>query len=1265
MSQQLHQRNRSNRQGRERRNGTVTRARRSIGGMVCPGCDVNFPQFTNKNQLIGRHMERTDCARYIIYCPSDLCNQKFHKESALNRHLSSNNTCRIAEEQQNKISSFSCTSVAVPTCLETEPSSSRTSKSPEIMLTKNNMFMLYDLTDRRATKCSIVANRKRNITASSVIDPNNNSKHCRNRMDSSHCNLSKDTYHLQTQIRTTEPHSSSSLSSLAPRNNINVTSKPSSQQSNARNARARARNMKRRKYFNNIDSEDNDESSDDEECCIDDGDCESQYNQDTDNVIDNVIDTELEEQTVQISQNREENIENNTHKETTDNNRSSTDANNNQLEGDNTTASEPSSIFVDMKNTADTEKEIRCEDKDFKNAIQLLSIMISKKISLHRYNDFMKWRYGCGYKFPNFEQTIKLATQNLYGQSLASKMAPVISMVKLPSERSAPLVVFNVNAMVYDLLCSSDITCRDSMIFDKTSLNPFHVQDTEDYGDFDSSTYYTETIKAMNIDTEDAVICPIVLYIDEIKLDCFGKLGLEPVVMSLMIYNRQTRNTAKAWRVIGYLPNFGSIFGKRSYTANQKAEDYHYCLGKIIDGIRDLQQNKHGHLWSFSFTDDDGNNTSHTRKLHFPLAYVIGDAKGNDLLCGRYGSHYNTTCVGRDCDARTATCDDPSVRCNFLCMNKIELMEQGELRAISFRKLRKNAFSGIWFGAQPYGINGCVPAEPLHQINLGILERLPASFFARLSAKLLNILDRHVGFTCTHFYRQSDRSLPDMASFTSGVSEAKRLTGREKLSRVFVIYLVLLTQEFEEEIVGSHGRDVNASINLEEDEDTEMERTSIITMEEYNKWVNVFEETLLLTSWIYNAQHSKIFFNGGRNSIAAKRIVRFVNMYRESAPRSTGMGLKIVKFHQLLHLWWIIKLYGSLLNVDGARGESNAIVLTKQPGLHTQRRHLLLNLQTASERFNRDIILKCYSEMSIFNSENEELHDNNNGDNTGLDNFKDPSGSKFNVEFDYNSNSLKTKWKSPKMKGKQCYFPKKINAAVFQKLGFYNGGHPSKRIASVEGFTEVKVKYSHEGDISNDSTLKETDLHTIRACPSFCMSRPWFDWAIVKWLSNHEGEEEQTSQYIEAQVIMMLDMTTIEFEDCPPPTNSNRLLTTTPHSLIPSLQIAFVHSAKETKTNMSPAGRTSALASWMAMEDGYQMVDLKCLDRPCFVIVDKFNNNHNGKFVAGEATDIISLVPKHFWSKQFLDYNDNDLKERAMFNRDDDVVDEALKPFET
>ena len=87
----------------------------------------------------------------------------------------------------------------------------------------------------------------------------------------------------------------------------------------------------------------------------------------------------------------------------------------------------------------------------------------------------------------------------------------------------------------------------------------------------------------------------------------------------------------------------------------------------------------------------------------------------------------------------------------------------------------------------------------------------------------------------------------------------------------------------------------------------------------------IFEETLILHSWIYLENHLKYAFKGSKNSIACDRLRIYMEKYKKYALRKEGMGLKFLKFHQILHLWWIIRLYGSLYNVDTARCESHHI----------------------------------------------------------------------------------------------------------------------------------------------------------------------------------------------------------------------------------------------------------------------------------------------------------------------------------------------------
>ena len=71
-----------------------------------------------------------------------------------------------------------------------------------------------------------------------------------------------------------------------------------------------------------------------------------------------------------------------------------------------------------------------------------------------------------------------------------------------------------------------------------------------------------------------------------------------------------------------------------------------------------------------------------------------------------------------------------------------------------------------------------------------------------------------------------------------------------------MIYLVLITPYFEKLVVNILGR-----------KQCENTQRTKITLSEYNGWIMIFEETLILHSWVYHDKHPKAFFKGGRKSI--------------------------------------------------------------------------------------------------------------------------------------------------------------------------------------------------------------------------------------------------------------------------------------------------------------------------------------------------------------------------------------------------------------
>ena len=191
------------------------------------------------------------------------------------------------------------------------------------------------------------------------------------------------------------------------------------------------------------------------------------------------------------------------------------------------------------------------------------------------------------------------------------------------------------------------------------------------------------------------------------------------------------------------------------------------------------------------------------------------------------------------------------------------------------------------------------------------------------------------------------------------------------------------------------------------------------------------------------------------------------------------MVLKFLKFYQILHLWWIIRLYGSLNNVDTARCESHH-KKKKNIGSQTQRRSELFDEQTAYGEYKFNLFIKAIAHAGIELSNVFEVACSNITIKKEID--LSENGSKFMLSFDYEKNIISAKWISYKMKHKSPDFPIHILDGLFVKFNGYNHGKIGERIKSINGFTELR---------------KDTNI--IRSCPNYRNDKNWFDWVTVNW----------------------------------------------------------------------------------------------------------------------------------------------------------------------
>ena len=264
----------------------------------------------------------------------------------------------------------------------------------------------------------------------------------------------------------------------------------------------------------------------------------------------------------------------------------------------------------------------------------------------------------------------------------------------------------------------------------------------------------------------------------------------------------------------------------------------------------------------------------------------------------------------------------------------------------------------------------------------------------------------------------------------TGLGSGNKLTVDEKYTRCFLIFLSLLTFDCRIKIINSRARvcskpneDIvnglnegiheteddgyydsfddgdDDEINLEDkdkEQDQEINQVSdVICEEEYDRWLTLFQRTLIFYQWINSPTHPVSHFVGGHNSLAARRCRSYMQLYKDTANRSEGMGLKIVKFHHLSHWWWYIIRFGSMCNMDGGRPESNQKSMIKNPAKITQGRHESVNSQTC-ERYSE---LKDLDIASRFtNRRNMDVYDEVS-DLEEQDNRYSVGGSRFLMVF--------------------------------------------------------------------------------------------------------------------------------------------------------------------------------------------------------------------------------------------------------------------------
>ena len=533
-------------------------------------------------------------------------------------------------------------------------------------------------------------------------------------------------------------------------------------------------------------------------------------------------------------------------------------------------------------------------------------------------------------------------------------MMPKEKRVKLPSSKAVVSIPVREAAdCIVSLLTDPRFEDSDYLFFQDDPLAPPPEKVTH-LADLNTGEAYLKTYEKM-ITHNRQVLLAVPIYIDGAVTGQFTDLPITAVKLSLGIHRRETRDKPHAWRELGYIPvvrkdpaRGKKIFQDTGHLESQdvivlegegeaaseddaeqeddesedgavKAQDFHTMLKTILASFVELQRT--GFIWDLVYKG----------KLYRGVEFVIFvpfvkcDTEEAEVLCGKYTVRTkNVKHVCRYCHCPTSEADNPLAKYRLKTQPEIQnMVERGQLDRL--QQISQQYIENAWYDvsfhkANDAGIHGACPSEKLHAIQLGVFKYLREIFFVHMGktsqlAETINGLATMYGKLLT---RQSERDLPN-TNFAKGIQKGK-LMARDFRGVLLIMAAVLRSKK---------GRELL------------FKRKKFGGEDGLRDWTLLVELMLEWEAYLCEKRMVK------QHVVRLAKKHRFI-MYvmKNVAQRSDGMGLKLMKFHAIVHLIQDIILYGVPTEFDTGSNESHHKE-SKYAAKLTQRKESSFNFQTA------------------------------------------------------------------------------------------------------------------------------------------------------------------------------------------------------------------------------------------------------------------------------------------------------------------------------